>query len=169
MEDKMLKICKEVVKAKIIPCENEDILCRDCIFNVCEDCKNYKITSEIAQKYIEEHEKTVNTIEKIEKKITLKELQEMKKDIELKGTVDAKTLPVGNLKDMVNHPSHYTHGKYEAIDVIEDWKLNFNLGNTVKYIARAGYKDNIIQELNKSLWYLQREINRLEKENNSRG
>ena len=72
MEDKMLKICKEVVKAKIIPCENEDILCRDCIFNVCEDCKNYKTTSEIAQKYIKEHEKTVNTIEKIEDNHTYK-------------------------------------------------------------------------------------------------
>ena len=51
----------------------------------------------------------------------------------------------------------------EKIDVIEDWKLNFNLGNTVKYISRAGHKDDIIQDLKKSLWYLQREINRLEK------
>ena len=66
-------------------------------------------------------------------------------------------------KEMINHPSHYNQGKYEAIDVIEDWKLNFNLGNTVKYISRAGHKDNIIQDLKKSLWYLNREIERLEK------
>lgn len=66
-------------------------------------------------------------------------------------------------KEMINHPQHYNMGKFEAIDVIEDWKLNFNLGNTVKYISRAGHKDNIIQDLKKSLWYLQREINRLEK------
>lgn len=66
-------------------------------------------------------------------------------------------------KEMINHPSHYNQGKFEAIDVIEDWKLNFNLGNTVKYISRAGHKDNIIQDLKKSLWYLQREIERLEK------
>lgn len=66
-------------------------------------------------------------------------------------------------KEMINHPSHYNKGKYEAIEVIEDWQLNFNLGNTVKYIARAGHKDNIIQDLKKSLWYLQREIDRLEK------
>lgn len=66
-------------------------------------------------------------------------------------------------KEMINHPSHYNQGKFEAIDVIEDWKLNFNLGNTVKYISRAGHKDDIIQDLKKSLWYLQREINRLEK------
>lgn len=67
-------------------------------------------------------------------------------------------------KEMIDHPSHYNQGKFEAIDVIEDWKLNFNLGNTVKYISRAGHKDNIIQDLKKSLWYLNREIERLEKE-----
>lgn len=66
-------------------------------------------------------------------------------------------------KEMINHPQHYNMGKFEAIDVIEDWKLNFNLGNTIKYISRAGHKDDIIQDLKKSLWYLQREIDRLEK------
>ena len=66
-------------------------------------------------------------------------------------------------KEMIDHPSHYNQGKFEAIDVIEDWKLNFNLGNTVKYISRAGHKDDIIQDLKKSLWYLNREIERLEK------
>jgi len=40
-------------------------------------------------------------------------------------------------------------GKYEAIDVIEDWNLNFNLGNAVKYISRAGHKDDIVQDLKK--------------------
>ena len=65
--------------------------------------------------------------------------------------------------EMINHPSHYNQGKFEAIDVIEDWKLNFNLGNTVKYISRAGHKDNIIQDLKKASWYLNREIERLEK------
>lgn len=66
-------------------------------------------------------------------------------------------------KEMIDHPSHYNQGKFEAIDVIEDWKLNFNLGNTVKYISRAGHKDNIIQDLKKASWYLNREIERLEK------
>ena len=65
-------------------------------------------------------------------------------------------------KEMVNHPSHYNMGKYEAIDVIEDWQLNFNLGNTVKYISRAGHKDDIVQDLKKALWYLEREIKRIE-------
>ena len=71
-------------------------------------------------------------------------------------------------KEMVDHPRHYNMGKYEVIDVIEDWNLGFNLGNTVKYIGRAGHKDNVLQELKKARWYLDREIDRetkrLEKE-----
>ena len=79
--------------------------------------------------------------------------------------IDYKELNVEeDKKEMVNHPSHYNMGKYEAIDVIEDWNLGFNLGNTVKYISRAGHKDNILQDLKKAAWYLDREIKRLEKE-----
>lgn len=65
--------------------------------------------------------------------------------------------------DIVKKPKHYNMGKYEAIDVIEDWNLGFNLGNTVKYISRAGHKDKnkTIEDLEKSLWYLKREINNL--------
>lgn len=58
----------------------------------------------------------------------------------------------------VEHPSHYNQGKYEVIDVINDWKLNFNLGNVVKYIARAEYKNNAIEDLEKALFYLKYEI-----------
>ena len=66
-------------------------------------------------------------------------------------------------KEMINHPTHYNMGRYEAIDVIEDWNLGFNLGNTIKYISRAGHKDKdkTMEDLEKSLWYLQREIDRL--------
>ena len=52
--------------------------------------------------------------------------------------------------DIVKHPSHYCYGKYEPKDVIRDWGLNFNLGSAVKYIARAGRKDDIIQDLKKA-------------------
>lgn len=60
----------------------------------------------------------------------------------------------------INHPKHYQgKGGIEAIDVIEAFKLGFNLGNTVKYILRAGHKDDSrFQDLNKALWYLKREI-----------
>ena len=44
------------------------------------------------------------------------------------------------MSDMINHPQHYTLGKIEVIDFIEDKGLNFNLGNVVKYVARAGHK-----------------------------
>ena len=67
--------------------------------------------------------------------------------------------------DMINHPKHYTDGKIEVIDFIEDKGLNFHKGNVVKYVARAGKKDpsKEIEDLEKALWYLNREINRLKK------
>lgn len=48
--------------------------------------------------------------------------------------------------DPVNHPSHYTYGKIETIDYIEDKGLGFNLGNAVKYISRAGHKYDTIED-----------------------
>lgn len=65
--------------------------------------------------------------------------------------------------DNINHPTHYTHGKYEPIEVIADWSLNFNLGNVIKYIARCEYKGNKLQDLKKAQMYLNHEIERLEK------
>lgn len=66
-------------------------------------------------------------------------------------------------KDNVDHPSHYTDGKIEVIDFIEDKKLNYHRGNAIKYISRAGKKDKKkeIEDLQKAVWYLNREINRL--------
>ena len=68
-------------------------------------------------------------------------------------------------KEKVNHPPHYGGGDnpFEAIKVIEAWELDFCLGNTVKYISRAGKKskDTEIQDLEKALWYLQRKIETL--------
>lgn len=68
--------------------------------------------------------------------------------------------------DPVNHPAHYTSGKYEVIDVIEDWKLPYHLGNAVKYIARAGKKDpnKELEDLRKASWYLNRYIANKEQE-----
>lgn len=68
------------------------------------------------------------------------------------------------MNDVVNHPSHYTSGKIEVIDYIEDQKLPYHLGNVVKYISRAGKKDpaKTIEDLKKAEWYLHRYINLLE-------
>ena len=71
--------------------------------------------------------------------------------------------------EMVNHPQHYggEDSPYEAIKVIEAWDLDFHLGNTVKYISRAGKKgtDKELQDLKKALWYLERKIENLENVN----
>lgn len=71
--------------------------------------------------------------------------------------------------ETINHPSHYAGGrKYEPIDVIEDWELGFCLGNAVKYISRAGRKnpDAYIEDLRKAIWYIEREIRKVEKDGN---
>ena len=59
-------------------------------------------------------------------------------------------------KETVNHPKHYNIGIFEVIDVIEDWKLGFHLGNAVKYIARAEHKDNKKEDIKKAMWYIKR-------------
>lgn len=68
--------------------------------------------------------------------------------------------------EAVDHPAHYggAANPYEAIKVIEAWRLGFCLGNTVKYIARAGRKSAapMVQDLKKARWYLDREIASLE-------
>ena len=66
--------------------------------------------------------------------------------------------------DMVHRPAHYCYSKYEPKDVIRAWGLNFNLGSAVKYIARAGRKDDILQELNKAKQFIEFEIEAIEKE-----
>ena len=66
------------------------------------------------------------------------------------------------MADLINNPPHYQSGGLEAIDVIEAFELNYRLGNACKYILRAGRKDNAIQDLQKAVWYLQREIKRAE-------
>jgi hypothetical protein len=69
-------------------------------------------------------------------------------------------------KEMVNHPQHYggKDNKYEAIKVIDTWGLGFSLGNTVKYISRAGKKnpEKELEDLKKALWYLNHHIEQLE-------
>lgn len=67
----------------------------------------------------------------------------------------------------VDHPSYYGGDTtYEAIKVIEAWKLDFCLGNAVKYISRAGKKDPTkeIEDLRKAAWYLERRIQQLKEQ-----
>jgi hypothetical protein len=65
------------------------------------------------------------------------------------------------MADAVNHPPHYQSAAgIEAIDVIEAFDLGFCLGNTVKYVLRAGKKGDALEDLKKAAWYLAREIAR---------
>jgi len=69
------------------------------------------------------------------------------------------------LPDLINHPAHYTFGKYEVIDVLMAWfPKQPLLWQVVKYIARASHKGEEIQDLKKAQFYLNREIERLESE-----
>ncbi len=59
----------------------------------------------------------------------------------------------------ITEPDHYDNNQgYDIIDVCNDYSLSFNKGNIVKYVARAGKKDDELQDLYKALDYLQREI-----------
>ena len=60
----------------------------------------------------------------------------------------------------VDHPKHYNTGSIEVIDAIEAWGLGFNLGNAVKYIARCDHKGNPTVDIQKAIWYLQRELDK---------
>jgi len=76
--------------------------------------------------------------------------------------------PNGNMikitKDNINHPKHYTShpSGVECIQITEH--MNFCLGNAMKYLWRAGLKENTSKydDLNKALWYIERELERLE-------
>jgi hypothetical protein len=71
---------------------------------------------------------------------------------------------IGHKVEIINHPQHYggKDNHYEAIKVIDAWGLDFTLGNVVKYIARAGKKnDNVLEDLRKASWYLDHAIKKL--------
>ena len=137
MGNQRLELCKKVIDGGT-PAKNcQGIECEDCPFkdeNI--DCEIDSIeVCEIAQNYIKEHEKTVNTIEKIEEKIMLKELQEIKKDNII--------------------PTYYHKGNYDVIQFCNDNYIDFTTGNIIKYITRYKYK-NGIEDLKKAKEYIRR-------------
>ena len=70
------------------------------------------------------------------------------------------------MKEKVNHPDHYLKDTgHEVIDVISAWKLDFSLGNSLKYIARAAKKnpEKTIEDLKKAIWYINYKINEIER------
>lgn len=69
--------------------------------------------------------------------------------------------------DPVNSPAHYTSGPVEVIDIIEGFELGFHLGNVIKYVLRSPHKGREIEDLKKARWYLDRMIEKREKERQS--
>lgn len=69
------------------------------------------------------------------------------------------------MSEAIDHPEHYggADDPYEAIKVVEAWGLGFHLGNVVKYVSRAGKKGDVLEDLKKARWYLDRCIGNLEK------
>ena len=85
----------------------------------------------------------------------MKELEKYVDEI-IDLATNAKCRPL-TVKSRVDHPSHYNKG-IETIDYIESWNMDFNIGNVIKYVTRAGYKDNKLEDLQKAKWYLERVI-----------
>ncbi|MFE5092068.1 DUF3310 domain-containing protein [Streptomyces sp. NPDC056638] len=93
-------------------------------------------------------------------------------EVKLDGTTSTRSFAasemtvIESVKDSVNHPAHYTWlpKGLEVIDLTEC--LNFNKGNAVKYLCRAGRKEDSpeLQDLEKALWYINREISRIKKD-----
>lgn len=88
-------------------------------------------------------------------------LNKLRQNASPKTVLNISTTNVPVLPDMVNHPPHYKVGGVETIDFIEAKKLNYNLGNVVKYISRHDLKGDRLENLRKAQWYLDREINNL--------
>lgn len=93
-------------------------------------------------------------------------------ELEFEHVYDALSSPDSNLvssdeADMVVSPPHYTRGKFEVIEIIEDSGVNYRLGNVLKYVLRCDHKhdDNGVQDLKKALWYLTREVEAREAQN----
>lgn len=77
-------------------------------------------------------------------------------------------IPAGAIEvDSVNHPEHYTQGKIEVFDALDDWSeagmISYCISNVIKYLTRYQLKGNPLQDLKKARWYLNREIEKYEK------
>lgn len=132
--------------------------CPDCAIKFCHKSKKEveeeaKMTTLDSKETEERHIEDSNKTEE-------RHIEDSSKEAVQVPTAEHMDKMYGNIKhDAVNHPSHYTRGKIEVIDFIEDQQLPYHLGNVIKYIARAGYKGDKLEDLKKARWYLDRYIN----------
>ena len=132
----------------------------------CEERCSYYLRRYLEQE-IEVNESDLKVINDKKKEVNVS-VEATDEQIDTKEALDDVKEPVEN--DPVNHPTHYTDTKIEVIDYIEDKGLNFNRGNVIKYVSRAGKKDpnKEVEDLEKARFYLNREIERLEKLQNEK-
>lgn len=98
------------------------------------------------------------------KKFTQLQLTETMK-ISKNSKFELKSAASTSSTNMVSNPNHYGGDQvYEVIKVIEAWDCNFNIGNAVKYLGRYKKKFNPTEDLKKAIWYIQREIMKIELE-----
>ena len=146
MEDKLLEMCKKTLKIQNSFSEVECIYegyCKNCPFDFKNNGKKENCTSlnkdeaiQLAQNYIKEHEKTVNTINSIEEQtITLDDLKDIKEN------------------NIV--PTYYHKGSYDVIEFCNKYEIGFVTGNIIKYLVRYKNK-NGIEDLKKAREYLNR-------------
>lgn len=132
--------------------------CPDCAIKFCH--KSKKEVEEEAKMTTVDSKETVDRQKEDSKKTVKRHIEDSSKEAVQVPTAEHMNKMYGNIEhDVVNHPSHYTRGKIEVIDFIEDQQLPYHLGNVVKYIARAGYKGDKLEDLKKARWYLDRYIN----------
>lgn len=132
--------------------------CPDCAIKFCH--KSKKDVEEEGKMTTVDSNKTEGRQKEDSKKTEEIHIEDSKKLTVYVPTVEDKDKLYGNIEhDAVNPPSHYTRGKIEVIDFIEDQQLPYHLGNVIKYIARAGYKGDKLEDLKKARWYLDRYIN----------
>ena len=132
--------------------------CPDCAIKFCH--KSKKEVEEEANMTTVDSKETEERQKEDSNKTEERHIEDSSKEAVQVPTVEHMDKMYGNIEhDAVNHPSHYTRGKIEVIDFIEDQQLPYHLGNVIKYIARAGYKGDKLEDLKKARWYLDRYIN----------
>ncbi len=118
------------------------------LLSISDEAK-YQI-GEINNNYVNEVMSThYNNIDKVEK--NLKSIEDLENETIIENS-------------MVNHPQHYQSSKIEVIDIIDEFNLDFALGNVVKYILRSEKKGKQLEDLQKAAWYLNHKIKKLENE-----
>lgn len=132
--------------------------CPDCAIKFCH--KSKKEVEEEAKMTTLDSKETEDRQKEDSNKTEERHIEDSSKETVQVPTDENMDKLYGNIEhDAVNHPSHYTRGKIEVIDFIEDQQLPYHLGNVIKYIARAGYKGDKLEDLKKARWYLDRYIN----------